>query len=120
MRYVGVCPYGVASRSWCATHESGGVRVTFTGMTLRDFSESVEEGEKWTKEKICHLQEIASPHLRHMMAQECFPGLSTDAFWATLPHIPLDGSFTHPNIELEQFTTKTFRPEDADCWLPSP
>ncbi len=89
-------------------------------MTLRDFSEGVEEGEKWTKEKICHLQEIASPHLRHMIAQECFPGLSTDAFWATLPHIPLDGSFTHPNIELEQFTTNTFRPPRVDCWLPSP
>lgn len=80
-----------------ATQESVGVRVTFTWMTLRDFSESVEEGEKWTKEKICHLQEITSPDLRHMIAQECFPGLSTDAFWATLPHVPLDGSFTHPN-----------------------
>ena len=35
-----------------AIQESVGVRVTFTWMTLRDFSESVEEGEKWTKEKI--------------------------------------------------------------------
>ncbi len=31
-------------------------------MTLRDCSESVEEGEKWTKEKLRDVQEIASPH----------------------------------------------------------
>jgi hypothetical protein len=38
MRYLGVYPYGVASRSCCAVQASVGDRVTPTWMTLRDFS----------------------------------------------------------------------------------
>jgi hypothetical protein len=33
-----------------------------------------------------------------MMAQECFPGLSTDAKWRDPAAYTLDGSFTHPHI----------------------
>jgi hypothetical protein len=44
-----------------ATQGSVGERVTFTCMTLRDFSEGVEESKKWTQEEIGHLQEITGP-----------------------------------------------------------
>ena len=38
IRYFGACPYGVASRSCCATQASVGDRVTPTWITFRDFS----------------------------------------------------------------------------------
>jgi hypothetical protein len=89
-------------------------------MTFRDFSEGVEEGKKWTKEEIGHLQEITGPHLCCMIAEECFPGLSTSSFGANLPHIFLNGPFTHPDIQLEKLASNTLRSQDDDCWLPSP
>ncbi len=33
-------------------------------------------------------------------------------------HIFLDSSFTHMNIQLEEFSTETLRPEDGDCVSP--
>src|SRR5690349_8718814 len=42
-----------------------------------------------------------------MIAHECSPGLPTDAFWASLPHILLDAPFTHANIQFEKFATDT-------------
>jgi hypothetical protein len=42
-----------------------------------------------------------------MIPHECSPGLPTDAFWASLPHILLDGPFTHANIQFEKFATDT-------------
>jgi len=58
-----------------------GVRVTFTWITFRDFSEGVEECKKWTKEKISNLQEIASPHFCCMITEKRFPGLSVGSKW---------------------------------------
>jgi hypothetical protein len=43
-----------------------------------------EEGEKWTKEEIGHLQKITEPHPRHlccMIAEKRFPVLSTGMKW---------------------------------------
>ena len=51
-----------------------------------------EEGEKWTKEEIGHLQKITGPHPRHlccMIAEKHFPVLSTGMFWANMSHILL-------------------------------
>src|SRR5436305_5562079 len=62
IRYLGICPYGVASRNCCATQGSVGARVTFTCMTFRDFSEGVEKGKQRTEEEIGDLQEITGPH----------------------------------------------------------
>src|SRR5260370_24272815 len=45
IRYLGVCPYGVASRSCCATQESVGDRVTFMWMTLRDFRSMMKKAK---------------------------------------------------------------------------
>jgi len=75
-----------------------------------------EEGKKWTKKEIRHLQEIAGPYLCRMVAQERFPGLSTQPFVADGSHIFLNCSFTHPNIELEKLTTNALRsPEPIVC-----
>ncbi len=40
-----------------------------------------------------------------MIAQECFPGLSMGAFSGNLLCIFLDGAFTHPNTQFEEFAT---------------
>jgi len=90
---VGVCPYGVASRSCCATQGSVGERVTLTWMIFRDFSEGVEESKERTEEEIRHLQETTGPDVFCMIAQKRFPSLSMGACWANLLHILLDGSF---------------------------
>src|SRR5258706_3281587 len=51
-----------------------------------------------------------------MIAQERFPALSMGACWANLLHILLDGSFTDPNIQLEQFTANALRsPHSVVC-----
>jgi hypothetical protein len=75
-----------------------------------------EERKKWAEEEVRNLEEIASPDLCRMVAQERFPGLSTQPFAADGSHIFLDGSFTHPNIELEQLTPDALRsPEPIAC-----
>ena len=51
MRYVGVCPSGVASRSCCATQRSVGDRVTFTCITLRDFSSMRKKAKSGRKKR---------------------------------------------------------------------
>jgi len=52
IRSFGACPYGVASRRWCATQASEGDRGTATWITRRVLSEGVEEGKKRPKEEI--------------------------------------------------------------------
>jgi hypothetical protein len=71
-----------------------------------------EEGEKWTKEEILHLQIIANPYLCRMIAQKDLPCLSMSALWTDLLHILLDRPFTHSTIQLEEF------PADALGRLP--
>ena len=51
-----------------------------------------------------------------MIVQERCPVLSSGSFWANLPHILLNGPFTHPNIQLEEFPTDALRsPESVVC-----
>ena len=76
MRYFGVCPYGVASRSWCAVHASVGERITPTWITVRDFSEGVEERKERAEQEVSHLEEIASPNFSCMIAEKSSPVLS--------------------------------------------
>jgi hypothetical protein len=52
-----------------------------------------EESKQWTEEEIRHLQEITSPDLCCMVAQERFPVLSTGSFGANRLHILLNRPF---------------------------
>jgi hypothetical protein len=72
-----------------------------------------EEGKKRTEEEIRDLQKITGPHLCRMIAQECLPTLATGSFWAILLHILLNGSFTHPNIQLEELAPNALRPPES-------
>ena len=51
IRYFGVCPYGVASRSCCATQRSAGERVTFTWITFRDFNSMMKNAKSGRKKR---------------------------------------------------------------------
>jgi hypothetical protein len=51
-----------------------------------------EEGEKWTKEEVSHLQKITGPYLCRMIAEKRFPVLSTGMFWASMSPIFLNGA----------------------------
>jgi hypothetical protein len=78
-----------------ATQGSVGARVTLTWMTLRDFSEGVEEGKERTEEEVRHLPEIAGPHPRHlcrMMAQKRFPVLAMGLKWRASASSPSESS----------------------------
>jgi hypothetical protein len=68
-----------------------------------------EESKKWAKEEVRHLQEITGPYLCRMIAEKGPPSLSMSASWMDLLHILLDGPFTHPNIQLEEFSTDALR-----------
>lgn len=75
-----------------------------------------EERKKRAEEEVRDLQEIACPYFCRMVAQERFPGLSTQPFAADGSHIFLNRAFTHPNIEFEKLTANTFRsPEPIVC-----
>jgi hypothetical protein len=116
IRYVGVCLYGVASRSCCATQGSVGERVTLTWMTFRDCNEGVEKRKKRAEEEGSRLEEITGPCLCRMIAQERSPVLSSRRCGANVPHILLNSSFRHPNIQLEQLATNALSsPEAVVC-----
>ena len=54
---------------------------------LARFQFDDEEGKERTKEEIGNLQESAGPHVFCMVAQESFPGMATDAVWASVAHL---------------------------------
>ncbi len=120
IRYLGVCPYGVASRSCCATQGSVGERVTFTWMTFRDFSSMMKKAKNERKKRSVTCKKSHAHTPCRMIAQECSPGLSTSSFGSNVLHILLDGPFTYPHTQLEEFSTDTLRSQDADCLPPSP
>src|SRR6267154_4810338 len=51
IKYFGACPYGVASRSCCATHGSVGDLVTPTWMTFRDLSSMMKNAKSGRKKR---------------------------------------------------------------------
>ena len=77
MRYVGVCPYGVACRSGTRHPEirRRSRHIHMNHPARLQFDE--KKGKKRTEEEIGHLQKIADPYLYRMIAQERFPILST-------------------------------------------
>jgi hypothetical protein len=51
IRYLGACPYGVASRSCCAVQASVGERVTPAWMTFRVFSSMMKKAKSGRKKR---------------------------------------------------------------------
>src|SRR6266704_6625091 len=51
IRYFGACPYGVASRSCCATQGSVGDLVTPTWITFRDLSSMMKNAKSGRKKR---------------------------------------------------------------------
>jgi hypothetical protein len=93
IRYFGVSPYGVASRSG-TRHPGIGRRSCHIHVNhLPRLQLDNEEGEKWTKDEIGHLQKITGPYLCCMIAEKRFPVLSTGMFWANMSHILLNRAF---------------------------
>src|SRR5258708_40086089 len=101
IRYLGVCPYGVASRSCCATQESVGDRVTFTWMTLRDLSSMMKKAKRGRKKRSVACKRITGPYPCHMVAQERLPVFSMGSFGPNGLHILFNIPFTDPHIHIE-------------------
>jgi len=51
IRYFGACPYGIASRSCCATQASVGDLVTPTWITRREFSSTMNKAKSGRKKR---------------------------------------------------------------------
>jgi len=101
-----------ASRNCCATQGSVGVRVTFTWIRLPRLQRGCRRKQRADGRKGQGRGGNHRPHPRHlcrMSAEERFPALPTRPFSTNVPHILLNRQFTHPNIQLEQFTADTFR-----------
>src|SRR2546430_2200742 len=75
IRYFGPSPYGVASRSCCATHRSVGERVTFTWITLRDCNSTMKKAKSGRKKRsvTCRKSQahISAAWLRRNVFQVC-------------------------------------------------
>ena len=98
-----------------------GGRASYIHMNdLARFQFDNKEDKKRTEEEIRDLEEIAGPHLCSMIVQERSPVLSSRPCRANAPHILLNSSFTHANIQLEQLATDALSSQDADCVPPSP
>ncbi len=79
---------------------------------LSRFQVDDEESKKRTEEKVRDLEKIAGPNLCSMIVQESSPVLSTRSFEANWLHILLNGPFTYPNIQLEEFPTDALGPPE--------
>jgi hypothetical protein len=109
MRYFGVCPKGVASRSCCVVQASVGDRVTPTWMTFREWSSMMKNTKSERKNTSLTWRRITGPDFFVMIAYEGAPALSSPSRFADMPHILLNGSFTQPNTQLEQLATDPLR-----------
>src|SRR5258708_40371141 len=78
-------------------------------MTFRDCTSTMKKAKSGRKKRSVTCKRITGPHLCHMIAYECPPGLSTGVFWANRPHILLDSPFTDPKIQLEKLSTNALR-----------
>src|SRR5436309_6870262 len=108
IRYFGPCPYGVASRSCCATQASVGERVTPTWITRLDFSSTMKNAKSGRKKR--------SVTCKKSQAQICAAwvreiGRRPLASWlvgANSSHVLLDGALAHSQAQFEQFPTNPF------------
>ena len=67
---------------------------------LARFQFDTKEDKKRTEEEIRDLEEIAGPNLCRMIVQERSPVLFSRPCSVNAPHILLNSSFTHSNIQL--------------------
>ena len=84
------------------------------------FQFNEEKRKERTKVEIGDLEKIAGPHIGSVIMEERRPLLPSWPMQANVPHILLDRSFAHANIQLEQLASNALSSEDADCSLPSP
>lgn len=113
IKYLGACPYGVASRSCWASQASVGKRVTPTWITFRDAQLDEEERKERPKEQISDLEEVARPDLCGVVAQKSRPPLASWLVGANSSHVLLDCSLADPQSQFEEFTPDPFRSPES-------
>jgi hypothetical protein len=79
-----------------------------------------EKGKERTERQVDDWEEVTSPDLLSMSAQEGRPVLSLWPSRAHLSHVLLDRPFADANAQLKQFATDPFRSQDADSAPPCP
>ena len=96
IKYFGARPFGVASRSCCATQGSVGARVTFTWMTFRDFSSMMKKAKSGRKKRslTCKKSQahISAAWLRRNVFQFCPPTRNGASMFHVLLNCPFDFS----------------------------
>jgi hypothetical protein len=78
------------------------------------FQFNEEKRKERTKEEVGDLEKIAGPNISSVIMEESRPLLPSWSMQANLPHVFLDRSFAHANIQLEQLASNALSSEDAD------
>src|SRR5258706_5564611 len=113
IRYFGACPYGVASRSCCATQGSVGDRVTPTWITLRDLCSMMKKAKSGRKKRSVTCKRVTSPDICRVITQKGRPLLSSWLGSANEPHVLLDGALADMNIQFQEFPTNPLSSPEA-------
>src|SRR5215472_1038876 len=77
IKYFGACPYGVASRSCCATHGSVGDLVTPTWMTFRDLSSMMKNAKSGRKKRSVTRKRVTRPDICGVIVHKGCPLLAS-------------------------------------------
>src|SRR5215470_13823436 len=75
---------------------------------LASFQFDNKESEERSKEQVSHLQEVACPDLRGVVAQKGRPLLASWLVCANRPHVLLDGALAHVDAQFQEFTPYAF------------
>src|SRR5215471_17670542 len=118
MRYLGTCPYGVASRSCWATHGSEGDRVTPTWITRRDFSSTMKNAKSGRKKRSVTCKKSQAQTCSVCVREIGRPLLTSWLVCTNRPHVLLDRALAHLYAQFQEFTTNTLSSEDGDCLSP--
>jgi hypothetical protein len=115
-RYVGARPYGVASRSCCATQGSVGDLVTPTWITRRDLGRVLKNAKSGRKKRSVTGKRVAGPDIGGVFAQKGCPSLSSRLWCANPSHVLLNGSLAHVNVQLKSIPADTLStPQSILC-----
>ena len=108
IKYLGACPYGVASRSG-TRHLGIGRRACHADVDhLARLQFDEEERKERPKEQISDLEEVTHPDLCGVVVQKSRPPLAWWLVGANSSHVLPDCSLADPQAQFEEFTPDPF------------
>jgi hypothetical protein len=101
LRYLGACPYGVASRSCWATQASVGHRVTPTWITRRVLSSMKKKAKSGRKKRSVTCKKSHAQTCAAWLREIGRPLLASWLVSTNRPHVLLNGSLADPKAQFQ-------------------